>query len=74
MSEYRYENIKTLDAPLRTIAPEWNEIIKIIKGNEKTEDYSLRITPISAGPAKSGGNGCASPIQMEGDSIGLYNY
>jgi antitoxin component of MazEF toxin-antitoxin module len=71
--------MKASSAPLLTIPPGNIKNLKLSKGNElRTEmsiDNSLRITPISAGPAKSEGNGCASPNLKSGDdSIEYYNY
>jgi hypothetical protein len=75
MKNYTFENEKISTAPLMTIPSGNIKNIKLSKGNEVRIEMSIenRITPISAGPAKSEGNGCASPIQMEGDSIELYN-
>lgn len=76
MNYYAYENIKISSAPLLTVPQGKIKNMKLSKGNELKIEMSAdkRITPISAGPARSEGNGRASPIKMEGDSIELYNY
>ena len=72
MNYYKYENKKISTAPL--LAGKIKNM-KLCEGNELKIEMSAdnRIIPISAGPAKSEGNGRASPIQMEGDSNELYN-
>ena len=62
---YKDAVIKVYNAPLLAISLEWFKNMKFSKGDElkieMTVDRSLRITPISTGPARSEGNGCASP-------------
>ena len=74
--EYRNDkNMKLSTAPLLTIPSGKFKNMKLSKGNELKIEMLIdnRITPTSAGPAKSEGNRRASPIQMGGDSIELYN-
>jgi antitoxin MazE len=56
--------IKVRYTHLLAIPPEWIRNMNISKGDElkieMAEDSSLRITPISTGPARSRGNGCAT--------------
>jgi len=75
MNYYTYENKKISTEPLMTIPPGNIKNMKLSKGNELKIEMLIdnRITPISAGPARSEGDECASPIKMEDDSIEFYN-
>jgi hypothetical protein len=70
------DSTKICNTPL-TITAGFIENLKLSKGNElkTSKDNSLRTTPISTGPARSEGNGCASPnLKFRDDSIEYYNY
>jgi hypothetical protein len=64
--QFQKNNIIRISNAPSAFDPEWVKNTKLSKGNElRTEiPVYVRITPISAGPAKSKGNGRASPITV----------